>query len=83
MTDLTEEQKAVLAQLTLAYPAGLAYEHPKAIQVLDSLVRSGHVLQAKLDEDDDVDGVAYQLAPEFAEAHQRALDQQAAEAGMN
>jgi hypothetical protein len=82
MTNFTDEQQEALARLTDVYPAGIAYtdDRVEAIKVFDSLVKSGHVVRI---ESDEIDGVAFQLSEEMAEAHRRLLEQRAREAANN
>ncbi len=80
MTEFTEDQKTLLAALTLAYPAGFTYGDDKkdARAVAESLVESGHLVHIELER-----GSGYQLAPEMAEAQRVLTARQAEQAALN
>jgi hypothetical protein len=82
MTSFSDEQQAAIATLILEYPNGITLtdDRIRDIAVCDSLVDTGHAVRI---ESDDVDGVAYQLSPEMAEAHRRMVEQRASEAEQN
>jgi hypothetical protein len=80
VTNLDADQQEALANLSVAYPAGLMFTEDRgdAIAVYESLVESGHAVRVDLDE-----GRGFQLSEQMAEAHRRVASNGVDQASQN